>query len=244
MLENGWTDELIFMKAHIHCMLSFHILFSWTMNIYYVFELKMKDTHQFAIWNCLFRIMLGSLKSWYRDFRSNTSIHGLSYTLDNVRVVALMWYGAVGVGFYLIGLYCGNLIQDWQENPVSYSFGSLSKPITELQVVKIKHNRILTPYVQQNEWNPAYFQIILNINVVVLEICIFSQFPTIVVCPGKNMVSGVTMGWAFVEHILNWLDPADAINRDMFEFIPNAIVKHRTKANQYFIDFMWAGNLK
>ena len=79
-------------------------------------------------------MLLDRLRSWYRDFRVATSIHGLSYTLDRTRGVALMWYMAVGAGFYLIGLYCSNVIRDWQDRPVSHIFGSLDQPVTEIQV--------------------------------------------------------------------------------------------------------------
>ena len=82
--------------------------------------------------------MLRSLGAWYNDFRSATTIHGLSYTLNRVNAVALLWYAAVGLGFYLIGLYGSNIIQDWQDRPVSQSFGDLAKPVTEIQVRSVQ----------------------------------------------------------------------------------------------------------
>ena len=77
--------------------------------------------------------MLGPIKSWYSDFRFATTIHGVFYTLERSKGVALLWYTAVAAGFGLIGLYCSNLIQDWHDRPVSYSYGSLEQPVTEIQ---------------------------------------------------------------------------------------------------------------
>ena len=57
-----------------------------------------------------------------------------------------------------------------------------------------------------------------------------------VVCPGKNLMSGVTEGWAYVEHILNLLDTSDPENKKMFEFIPKRILQQRIDANQFFSD--------
>ena len=81
--------------------------------------------------------MLRSLSVWYHEFRADTTIHGLSYTLSRVKAEALLWYAAVGLGFYLVGLYGSNIIQDWQDRPVSQSFGDLAKPVTEIQVKRM-----------------------------------------------------------------------------------------------------------
>ena len=47
----------------------------------------------------------------------------------------LLWYAAVGLGFYLVGLYGSNIVQDWHDRPVAVSFGNLTMPVTDLQVL-------------------------------------------------------------------------------------------------------------
>ena len=39
-------------------------------------------------------------------------------------------------------------------------------------------------------------------------------------------------GWGYIETLLNALDPKDPRNREMFDFIPEAIINHRQPMNE------------
>ena len=62
------------------------------------------------------------------------------------------------------------------------------------------------------------------------------KFPTLTVCPGRDLGMGTTAGWGFAEALLNALDPADPENRRLFEFIPRNLAARRAKLNRELLN--------
>ena len=54
------------------------------------------------------------------------------------------------------------------------------------------------------------------------------------ICPGSTLKSHP---WGFVEKYLNLLDPGAEENRQLFDFIPRSMVKHRLKNNRRFFRY-------